>query len=104
MVFLIQIKEKKMKKNFLKIAALLVAAMLLVVSCSQEVKAPENNGLVEASFSVGFDRDIKIEDFKGTGITYVYSVTPNWDKLTTGVEPYGEKTNVEISGEELLSV
>ena len=91
-----------MKKNFLKIAALLIAAMLLVVSCTQEVKAPENDGLVKASLSVGFDRDIRIEDFDGTGITYVYSVTPNWDKLTNGVEPYGKKTD-EVIGEVSIS-
>ena len=42
MVFLIRtIKEKKMKKNFLMVAALLIAAMLMVVSRTQEV-APKN--------------------------------------------------------------
>lgn len=92
-----------MKKNFLKIAALLIAAMLLVVSCSQEVKAPENDGLVKASLSVGFDRDITITDFDGNIITYFYSVTPNWDKLTSGVEPYGKKTNEKIEGAKSIS-
>ena len=61
MVFLIRtIKEKKMKKNFLMVAALLIAVMLMVVSCTQEV-APKNE-LVKASFSVGFGKDIKITE------------------------------------------
>ena len=55
MVVLIQIKEKKMKKNFLKVAALLIAAMLMVVSCTQEV-APVDNGLVKASVNIADTR------------------------------------------------
>lgn len=59
-----------MKKNFLKVAALLIAAMLLVVSCSQEV-APKNedNGLVDAKLNIAYGRDLlvsgdsKAEDF-----------------------------------------
>ena len=39
-----------MKKNFLAIASLLIAAMLLVVSCTQEV-APVDNGLVNVTLS-----------------------------------------------------
>ena len=83
MVFLIQIKEKKMKKNFLKIAALLIAAMLLVVSCSQEVKAPENDGLVEAKLTTTFGRDIKIEGGTSTSaLTYKYTMVPKWNNKT----------------------
>lgn len=79
MVFLIQIKEKKMKKNFLKVAALLIAAMLLVVSCSQEVKAPENNGLVEAKLNVAYGRDLDVAgDTKQDGVTLTYKMYPNW--------------------------
>ena len=68
-----------MKKNFLKVAALLIAAMLLVVSCAQEVKAPENNGLVEAKLSVGYGRDIKVDgDSPVNGLTVMYKMTPKW--------------------------
>ena len=68
-----------MKKNFLKIAALLIAAMLLVVSCSQEVKAPENNGLVEAKFSVGYGRDLIVNgDTKTEDIALTYKMTHQW--------------------------
>ena len=76
-----------MKKNFLKVAALLIAAMLLVVSCSQEVKAPENNGLVEAKLTTTFGRDIEIKDGTSTSaLTYKYTMVPNWnggDKVGT---------------------
>ena len=76
MVVLIQIKEKKMKKNFLKIAALLIAAMLLVVSCSQEVKAPENDGLVEAKLSVGYGRELLVSgDTKINNIVLTYTMS-----------------------------
>ena len=68
-----------MKKNFLKIAALLIAAMLLVVSCSQEVKAPENNGLVEAKLNVAYGRDLDVTgDTKQDGVTLTYKMYPNW--------------------------
>lgn len=89
-----------MKKNFLMVASLLIAAMLMVVSCTQEV-APKNDGLVEASFSVGFGKDITIADYDETSsITYVYSVTPQWSKLQNGVEPYGE-TSGTIGGKSI---
>lgn len=58
-----------MKKNFLMVATLLIAAMLMVVSCSQEVKAPENDGLVDAKLNIAYGRDLsvtgdsKAEDF-----------------------------------------
>ena len=70
-----------MKKNFLKVAALLIAAMLMVVSCSQEV-APktENNGLVEARLNVAYGRDLTVSgDTKQDGITLKYTMTPSWN-------------------------
>lgn len=100
MVFLIQIKEKKMKKNFLKIAALLIAAMLLVVSCSQEVKAPENNGLVEARLSVGFGRDLIVNgDTKTGNLKYKYTMVQGWTNPTEGLsEPViGAANNKEFT-------
>ena len=95
MVFLIQIKEKKMKKNFLKIAALLIAAMLLVVSCSQEVKAPENDGLVEATIGLAFGKDVTVGYLYNADITYKYTLTPEWSNLTNGAPIYGA-TNGEV--------
>ena len=76
MVFLIQIKEKKMKKNFLKVAALLIAAMLLVVSCAPEAKVEtveKNNGLVDAKLNVAFGKAVKIEADNNAKIQYKYS-------------------------------
>ena len=90
-----------MKKNFLMVASLLIAAMLMVVSCTQEV-APKNE-LVKASFSVGFGKDIQIKDFDGKNITYEYSVQPKWSKLESGVDPYGAVTNKKIEGEKSIS-
>ena len=69
-----------MKKNFMKVASLLIVAMLMVVSCSQEV-APknENNGLVEASLSVGYGRDITVSGYTDAdGLTVQYKMTPQW--------------------------
>lgn len=90
-----------MKKNFLMVAALLIAAMLMVVSCTQEV-APKNE-LVKASFSVGFGKDITITDDIGKNITYVYSVTPEWNTLTQGAEIYGEVTNKPITDKKSIT-
>lgn len=69
-----------MKKNFMKVASLLIVAMLMVVSCSQEV-APknENNGLVEASLSVGYGRNITVSGkTDADGLTVQYKMTPQW--------------------------
>lgn len=82
-----------MKKNFLKIAALLIAAMLLVVSCSQEVKAPENedNGLVEARLSVGFGRDLIVDgDTKAETLVYKYTMTQGWTNHPTEAQGFSE--------------
>ena len=64
-----------MKKNFMAIASLLIAAMLLVVSCSQESVVPENNGLVEAKLSVGYGRGLSVSgDTKTDNLTFKYSM------------------------------
>ena len=75
-----------MKKNFLKVAALLIAAMLLVVSCSQEV-APkdENNGLVEARLNVAYGRDLTVEgDNKAENFDVKYSMEFLWSDQANG--------------------
>lgn len=74
-----------MKKNFMAIASLLIVAMLLVVSCSQEI-APkdDNNGLVKASLSVGYGRDIKVDNVTdANGLTVQYKMTPQWTDDTS---------------------
>ena len=78
-----------MKKNFLKVAALLIAAMLLVVSCSQEVKAPEaeDNGLVEARLSVGFGRDLIVNGYTNAeALVYKYTMKQGWTNPTVGYD------------------
>ena len=77
-----------MKKNFLMVAALLIAAMLMVVSCTQEV-APKNDGLVEAILAVDFGKDVAVTSLNGETITYEYTFIPKWDTLTNGTVPYG---------------
>ena len=82
-----------MKKNFLKIAALLIAAMLLVVSCSQEVKAPENNGLVEAKLSVGYGRELLVNgDTKTNDIVLTYTMSHNWTSANKEEAIVGDKS------------
>ena len=51
-----------MKKNFMAIASLLIAAMLLVVSCAPEanVEGKVEDGLVEASFGVAYGKDVTV--------------------------------------------
>lgn len=85
-----------MKKNFLKVAALLIAAMLMVVSCTQEV-APVDNGLVEATIGLAYGKDV-IVDYgteDNTAIIYKYELTALWDNLTNGAPIYGA-TNGEV--------
>lgn len=75
-----------MKKNFLKVAALLIAAMLLVVSCSQEV-APktEDNGLVEARLNVAFGRDLTVNgDTNVEEFDVKYSMSFLWTDQASG--------------------
>lgn len=80
-----------MKKNFLKVAALLIVAMLMVVSCSQEV-APktEDNGLVEATIGLGrSSRDVKVDAPNGAKISYYYTLEPTWTAVNNGSPIYG---------------
>ena len=86
-----------MKKNFLKIAALLIAAMLLVVSCSQEV-APKNedNGLVKATIGVAYGKDVTVVYGDDADITYKYKLEPLWNNLENGAPIYGA-TKGEVS-------
>lgn len=70
-----------MKKNFLMVAALLIAAMLMVVSCTQEV-APVDNNLVEVTLNTSTARSALI--YSGLGdetnstINYRYKLTAQW--------------------------
>lgn len=83
-----------MKKNFLMVASLLIAAMLLVVSCSQEAKAPESN-LVEARISVGYGRDLTVNNATDTSdLIYKYTMSYEWSGLDSVSETiYGAKTD-----------
>lgn len=93
MVFLIQIKEKKMKKNFLMVASLLIAAMLMVVSCTQEVKAPESN-LVEVKLGVGYGRDLTVSgDTKTEDMVLKYTMQHNWADTNATETVVGDKTS-----------
>lgn len=92
MVFLIQIKEKKMKKNFLKIAALLIAAMLLVVSCSQEI-APKNDNLVNASVNIADTRSLTTTGEELGTVTYEYKLTKNFTQVQGNSTIVGEKSS-----------
>lgn len=88
-----------MKKNFLMVASLLIAAMLLVVSCAQEVKAPESD-LVEARLGLAYGRDVSInvDTVENTNvITYKYSLKPMWGQLNNGTKIFGEKTDENIA-------
>lgn len=101
MVFLIQIKEKKMKKNFLKVAALLIAAMLLVVSCSQEVKTPENedNGLVAVTLNTSVaSKGLTFEGLESVeNVEYTYTLDALWNDNGLDEKIVGEKNDVTIS-------
>ena len=89
-----------MKKNFLMVASLLIAAMLMVVSCTQEV-APKNDGLVEAKLGLAYGRDVAIAVDSVDNpnvITYTYSLSPKWNDLSNGTKIYGAVTKEPISG------
>lgn len=83
-----------MKKNFLMVAALLIAAMLMVVSCTQEV-APKNE-LVKATIGLAYGKDVTVRYGDATTeITYKYKLEPLWDNLNNGAPIYGA-TNGEV--------
>ena len=116
MVFLIRtIKEKKMKKNFLMVAALLIAAMLLVVSCTQEV-APVDNNLVEVTLNTSTARSVLQYTGYGDSISYEYKLTAQWhpEKVsdnkadavvgeTTGFLPFESDSDPTVQGLGYLS-
>lgn len=77
-----------MKKNFLKVAAMLIAAMLMVVSCTQEI-APVNNELVEARLGLAYGKDVTVTVADGKVITYTYELAPQWSAVNNGTEIYG---------------
>ena len=82
-----------MKKNFLAIVSLLIAAMLLVISCSQEV-APVDNGLVNVTLSTSVSgKALEVTGGAEGTISYSYIVTPQWedDGVDRIVGPEGEK-------------
>ena len=87
-----------MKKNFLAIASLLIVAMLLVVSCTQEV-APVDNGLVNVTLSTSISgKAITVGGLNDSPITYTYSVVPQWEDDNKDVI-VGEKAGtVTLSG------
>lgn len=68
-----------MKKNFLKVAALLIAAMLMVVSCTQEV-APVDNGLVEVTLNTSAARSALTYSGLDIGdVSYSYKLNAKWN-------------------------
>ena len=88
-----------MKKNFMAIASLLIAAMLLVVSCAPEAKVEGKveDGLVEAKLNVAFGKAVNITPASGARILYKYSLTPQWDTLSNGNAPYGQKSDIVLT-------
>lgn len=89
-----------MKKNFMAIASLLIAAMLLVVSCAPEanVEGKVEDGLVEAVIGLGRSaKDITIanKDNAVAHITYKYSLQPAWSSKDTGAPIYGAVSDNE---------
>ncbi|MCI7606828.1 MAG: hypothetical protein MSS69_08745 [Spirochaetales bacterium] len=84
-----------MKKNFLKVAALLIAAMLMVVSCTQEV-APVNNGLVDAKLNVAYGRDLTVSgDTNQDGLILQYKMEPKWSITNASEVIYGGTKNAQ---------
>ena len=97
-----------MKKNFLKVAALLIAAMLLVVSCSQEV-APKNEGDGLINVTLNTSVASKGLTFDGldslTSLTYKYYLDALWDESKVDEAIVGEKLNgVEFTYGEPVSL
>ena len=89
-----------MKKNFMAIASLLIAAMLLVVSCAPEanVEGKVEDGLVEAVIGLGRSaKDITIanKDNAVAHITYKYSLQPAWSSKDTEAPIYGAVSDNE---------
>ena len=85
-----------MKKNFLMVASLLIAAMLMVVSCTQEV-APKNDGLVEAKLGLAYGKDVTVDTANGEVITYTYQLTPMWSDVDKATEIYGNQKETVVN-------
>ena len=85
-----------MKKNFLMVAALLIAAMLMVVSCTQEV-APKNDGLVEAKLGLAYGKDVTVDTANGEVITYTYQLTPMWSGVDNTTDIYGNQKETVVT-------
>lgn len=84
-----------MKKNFLMVAALLIAAMLMVVSCSQEV-APKNDGLVEARLNVAYGRELDVQHAADAeDLELKYTMVNQWtDQASNKIDKvYGAATD-----------
>lgn len=90
-----------MKKNFMAIASLLIAAMLLVVSCAPEAKVEGKveDGLVNASFGVAYGKDVTVAVNDDVDIHYTYTLLPKWDELENGVPIYGKIENGNERGD-----
>lgn len=70
-----------MKKNFMAIASLLIAAMLLVVSCAPEANVEgkvEDNGLVNASLMATAAGKALTVTHEGVPLTYSVTLTAGW--------------------------
>lgn len=90
-----------MKKNFMAIASLLIAAMLLVVSCAPEanVEGKVEDGLVNASFGVAYGKDVTVAVNGNVDIHYTYTLLPKWSELENGVPIYGKIENGDERGD-----
>lgn len=87
-----------MKKNFLAIASLLIAAMLLMVSCNQEV-APVDNGLVNVTLSTSVSgKAIEVGGVNDGAIAYTYTVAPQWTDDGKDTIVGSQTGNVTLNG------
>lgn len=91
-----------MKKNFLMVAALLIAAMLMVVSCTQEV-APKNE-LVEAKLGLAYGKDVEVTTDDGKIITYTYQLSPMWSGVDNATEIFGNRAETVVNPGTMYSV
>lgn len=91
-----------MKKNFMAIASLLIAAMLLVVSCAPEANVEgkvEENGFVNASLmATAAGKALTVSYPKDEALSYTITLDAKWDKNSEYKmdEIVGEKT-IELS-------
>ncbi len=89
-----------MKKNFLMVASLLIAAMLMVVSCTQEV-APKNDGLVEVTLNTSAARSVlKYDGLKIEDVNYMYKLAAQWTPAENQDAVVGNTTGKEEADNE----